>query len=174
MDGEMRRLKAIKPMSRAKLNTSRQTASSPFPERARRMSATVIILLALWSGGFGCLWCCASDLPDGRCDKRSAAMSHHMSPACSARRPCCEPTESNQHAAIQQSSQPAAAHCCPLGSHSNGPAAFPSSLYLHGLALTTIASPAPVAYTFDAPPLVFEAPPANKGSTYLRCCVLLI
>ncbi|MFL6214504.1 MAG: hypothetical protein ACJ74J_11500 [Blastocatellia bacterium] len=161
-------------MSKAKLNTSRQTASSPFPERARRMSATAIILLALWSGGFGCLWCCASDLPEGCCDKRSAAMSHHATPACSAHRRCCESTESNQYAAIQHSSQPAAAHCCPIGSHSNGPAAFPSPLYFQGQALTSAQWPAPVSYTVGAPPLVFEAPPANKGSTYLRCCVLLI
>ena len=35
-------------------------------------------------------------------------------------------------------------------------------------------SPAPVSFTVDAPPLIASAPPANKGSTYLRCCALLI
>lgn len=170
----MRRPKAIKTTSRAKLNRVRRTASSLFPERARRVSATAIVLLALWGGGFGCLWCCASDLPEGCCDTRSAATTHHATPACSAHRRCCEPTESNQHAAIEHSSQPAAAHCCPIGSHSNGTAAFPPSFYQQGQAPATAESPAPVAHTFDAPPLIFDAPPANKGSTYLRCCVLLI
>jgi hypothetical protein len=174
MDREMKRPKAIKILSRAKLNPVRRTASSRLTERARRVSAAAIILLALWSGGFGCLWCCASDLPEGCCDKRSAALSHHASPTCSAHRQCGDATESDQHAAIQQSSQTAAAHCCPIGSHANGPAAFPSSLYLQGQALTANASPAPVAYIVDAPPPVFAALPANKGSTYLRCCVLLI
>lgn len=170
----MKRPKAIKTLSKATLTIVRRTTSSPFPERARRVSATAVILLALWGGGFGCLWCCASDLPEGCCDKRSAVMSHHAAPVCSAQRRCDDATESNQHAAIQHSSQPAAAHCCPIGSHSSGPAAFPSSLYLQGQALTATASPAPVSFTVDAPPLVFGAPPANKGSTYLRCCVLLI
>jgi hypothetical protein len=174
MDGEMRRPKAIKTLSQATLNTVRRTTSSPFAKRARRVSAAAVILLALWGGGFGCLWCCASDLPEGCCDKRSAAMSHYTQPVCSSHRRCCDATESNQHAAIQHSSQTAAAHCCPIGSHANGPAAFPSSLYLQGQALTNVASPAPVSYTVDAPPLIFAAPPANKGSTYLRCCVLLI
>ena len=170
----MRRAKAIKTLSRGTLKIVRRTASSPFPERARRVSAAAIILLALWGGGFGCLWCCASDLPEGCCDKRSAAMVHHTAPACSERRLCCEPTESNQHAAIQKSSQTAAAHCCPIGSQSSGPAAFPSSLTLQGQALTASVTPAPVSFAFETPPLVFHTPPANKGSTYLRCCVLLI
>jgi hypothetical protein len=173
MDGEMRRPKSNQPAGSTKLSTSRRTASSPFPERARRVSATAIILLALWGGGFGCLWCCASDLPEGCCDKRSAVMARHA-PACSAHRRCCEPRGGNQHAAIQQSSQPAAAHCCPLGARSNGPAAFPSSQYRQALTVAINEPPAPVSFTVDAPPLIADVPPANKGSTYLRCCVLLI
>ncbi len=154
--------------------TSRSSRTSPFPERARRMSATAIILLALWGGGVGCLWCCASDLSKECCDKRSAATVHNMPQACSARRRCCESAESNQHAAIEQAPSSAAAHCCPIGAHTSGPAAFPSSQPLQALALTISQPPALVALTIEAPPFIFHPPPANKGSTYLRCCVFLI
>jgi hypothetical protein len=161
-------------VSAMRLKTSWGSGSSRFPERARRMSASAIILLALWSGGVGCLWCCASDLPKECCDKRGAATVHNLPQACSAHRRCCEPTESNQRAAINQAPSTAAAHCCPIGAHTSGPAAFPPSQQLEALALTISQSPAPVALTLDAPPFIFHPPPANKGSTYLRCCVFLI
>ncbi|MEN3335625.1 MAG: hypothetical protein V7641_4990 [Blastocatellia bacterium] len=168
------RPKAMKSMSTLRLKTSRVIDSSRLSEHARRVSATAIILFALWSGGFGCLWCCVSNLPEGCCDKRSAARIHNQEQACSAHRPCCESTESNQRAAIKDASQTAAAHCCPTGAHSSGPAVFPASQQRQALALTISHAPTPVAFTLAAPPLVSHAPPANKGSTYLRCCVLLI
>src|SRR5436309_12336658 len=146
MDGEMTQPKAMKSMTRLRLNTNWVPGSSRFPERARRVSATAIILLALWGGGFGCLWCCVSDLPEGCCNQRSAAMIHNQEQACLSHRPCCESTESNQRAAIKNASQSAAAHCCPIGSYTNGPAAFPPSQDRQALALTIIQSPAPVAF----------------------------
>ena len=170
----MRRPKTRSSVNAVRLKTSRASGSSRFPERARRMSATAIILLALWGGGVGCLWCCASDLPKECCDKRSAATVQNMARACSAHRRCCEPAESNQHAAIQQAPSSAAAHCCPIGAHTSGPAAFPLSQQLQALALTVSQPSAPVAFTIEAPPFIFHPLPANKGSTYLRCCVFLI
>ena len=174
MDGEMMRPKAVNLVSIKPLKTSRSSRTSPIPDRARRVSAIAIILLALWGGGVGCLWCCASDLPKECCDKRGGAMVHNLPPACSVHRHCCEPTESNQHAAIHQAPSSAGAHCCPIGAHTSGPAAFPSSQQLQALGLTITQPPAPVALTLAGPPFIFHPPPANKGSTYLRCCVFLI
>jgi hypothetical protein len=169
----MTRPKAMKSMSPLKLNTCRVRGSSRRPGRARRVGATAVIWFALWGGGFGCLWCCASDLPKGCCDQRSAALVHHAGQACSARRSDGESTESNQRAAIKNVTQSAAAHCCLIGAHTNGPAAFPPSPYRQALTAAIIASFTPVACALQAPS-VSDAPPANKGSTYLRCCVLLI
>jgi hypothetical protein len=174
MGGEMMRLKATTSVRRLRLKASRVLSSSPFPGRARRLSATAIILLALWSGGVGCLWCCASDLPKRGCDERSAAKAHHSQPACATRRRCCEPTESNRRAAIKEAPTSAAAHCCPIGAHASGPAIFPSSSSRQALALVAIAPSLPVAKAADTPRFVSDTQPANKGSTYLRCCVFLI
>src|SRR5581483_7924427 len=114
------------------------------------------------------------DLPKRGCDERSAAKAHHSQPACATRRRCCEPTESNRRAAIKEASTSAAAHCCPIGAHASGPAIFPSSSSRQALALTAIAASLPVAKAADTPRLVSDTQPANKGSTYLRCCVFLI
>jgi hypothetical protein len=173
MDGEMTRAKAIKSMSTSKLNPSRVRGSARLPGRARRVGTSALILFALWSGGFGCLWCCASDLPKGCCDQRNAAMVHHAGQACSAHRSCCEPTESHQRAAIKSDAQSAATPCCLIGADTNGPAAFPRSQYHQTLTAAITETFTPVAQAFAAP-LISGALPANKGSTYLRCCVLLI
>ena len=170
----MMRLNATTSVRGLRLKASRVLSSSPFPEWARRMSATAIILLALWSGGVGCLWCCASDLPKRCCDERSAAMAPHSQQACATRHRCSEPTKSNQRAAIKEGSSSAAAHCCPIGAHASGPAIFPSSSPRQALALVAIIPTLPVAFATDTPLFVSDTLPANKGSTYLRCCVLLI
>ena len=153
MDGEMTRLKATKSLS-------------------RRMSAAAVIMLALWSSGVGCLWCCASDLP-AMMNQPGTAMAPHRSQSCAARRRCCESTESNQRAAIRETSS-TADHCCPIGAHRSGPATLPLSSQRQALAVTGIAVTMPIAFTRAAPLLIADTPPTNKGSTYLRCCVFLI
>jgi hypothetical protein len=174
MKGEMMRPRALNPINRTRLKPGRGHGSSRFCRVARRVSAVALTLFVLWGGGFGCLWCCASDLPKGCCDKRGAAMVHKARQSCAAHRRCCESTESNQGAAIKEPSQTAAAHCCLIGAQSNGPAALPQSFNQAALAVTPGNRPAPGALRPQAPRTVAHAPPANKGSTHLRCCVLLI
>jgi hypothetical protein len=153
MDGEMTRAKAIKTVS-------------------RRLSAAAIIVLALWSSGFGCLWCCASEWP-AMMHQPGATMAQHRGPSCASRRRCCDPAQSKSGAAVSQTS-PTADHCCPIGAHRSGPATFPLASQRQALAVTGITQALPVVFTRAAPPPITDTPPANKGSTYLRCCVFLI
>ena len=170
----MTRPKALKLVSPARLNTSRVSDSSRFPERARRVSAVALTLFVLWGGGFACLWCCASDLPKGCCDKHSASVVHITKLPCASNRRSCEPPESNQHAAMKAASQPAATHCCLIGAHTNGPAALRHAFNQQLLAPAPNQPSASFTYTPAASPPICNALPTNKGSTYLRCCVLLI
>lgn len=153
MDGEMTRRKAMKTLS-------------------WRLGAAAIIVLALWGSGFGCLWCCASEWP-AMMHQPGAAMAHHNRPSCASRRRCCESTQNKSRAAVSETSS-TADYCCPIGAHKNGPATFPSSSQRQALAVTGIATVMPIIITRAAPPPVADTPPANKGSTYLRCCVFLI
>ena len=170
---EMTRPKALISVGTSRPNTSRVRGSSFSPERARQVIAAMIILLTLWGGGFGCLWCCASNMPDGCCDKRSAATVHDAKQSCVSHLRCCEPTEGDQLAALKHASQSTAAHCCLMGTQSDGPAALtpPFTQPTPGQAI----SPAPApSLSPPEPPPAPHTPPANRGSTYLRCGVLLI
>lgn len=163
-------LARLKESAASKIGSMR-ILSSPTGERSKRLAAIVLIL---WWGGLNCLTGCALSLPD------AAIESHCSMSGGDSEGDCCQSSARAQDSSTGQSigassRSTQSLSCCSLEAYA---ADVNRKLELvHGPAFIGMANwslPLPIGEQHTLQPLTrWERPPA-RGSTYLRCCVLLI
>ena len=128
-------------------------------------------VLMVWFSGFACFMGCelnASAAPAARGEASEAADSCPM-----ASRDCCQKPEGNLSASVETVPRHHAPSCCPLKGQTADPARKAGNL---DKPLAATESELSFALNFH-PTHKFspdDLPVANKGSTYLRCCVFRI
>lgn len=149
------------------------TSASPTARMIHRLAA---IALMLWLAGFGCFLGCemsVSAAPVGKAEASGVADSCPM-----ASHDCCEKDKKDKDDSAQ-SLEPThqstdSPSCCPLtGQFTSDPARKVRSA---DPPLAAVESGLSFASNLDRTPKLLSQKPlvSNKGSTYLRCCVLLI
>lgn len=144
-----------------------------------KIACLAIIILFLWSGGLGCLICCASAAIEARCASDDAisdplAFTLPATPQepC-AEHSCCKRSENNQ--GKEALSRPFDVKPCCL--HSDQPAVLavlPQPVDDRAIAPEIVVQSILFQTESHSPPVTTSAPVLSRGSTYLRCCVLLI
>jgi hypothetical protein len=135
----------------------------------KQINCLAVVLLMLWLSGFGCAFCCSTGLGNHCCS------SQQNSCATEVEADCCKPEK--QHRASTDgdaiSSLPDAG--CPL-LPSQAPSEFNQSKVTNLFAATLPVTPIISQLEMDkyAPVFTHALLSANRGSTYLRCCVFLI
>lgn len=148
-----------------------QILSLPTGERSKRLAAMVLIL---WWGGLNCLTGCALTMPD------TLVESHCSMSEGDAEGDCCQSSAREQDSSTGQSigassSSAPPLNCCSLEAYA---ADVNRKLDLaHGPTFIGVANWSAPLLTVEQhrpqPLTIWERPP-DRGSTYLRCCVLLI
>ena len=166
----MRILPGLKENSASKI-ASMRIPSSPTGERSKRLAA---IMLILWWGGLNCLTGCALTMPD------TPVESHCSMSGGDAEEDCCQSSARKQDSSTGQfigaSSRVAQSQsCCSLEAYAADVNRKPD-LVLGPTFIGVANRSAPLLIGEQhqpQPPTRWERPP-DRGSTYLRCCVLLI
>lgn len=135
----------------------------------RRLTA---LILVLWLAGLGCFIGCemnASAAPIAKAETYETADSCPM-----ASHDCCQSSEGNQPTSVETIPEHGnAPSCCPLTGQAADPARKVGNLDKPLAAIRN-----GLSFALDVHPvLIFSSknlPVANKGSTYLRCCVFRI
>lgn len=155
--------------------TSRATTQL---NRATSLRCLALIALVFWTGGAGCLLCCAGSLLGDDCHQDDR---HQYGPpttsgataetACGTHDRCGLRERGSESASV---SEPTVAPACCLLAGRPNPAAFPP---YHQAAVN--APQERVArtdlYGSAGPDVAFnDTAPRSRGSTYLVCCALLI
>jgi hypothetical protein len=166
LDSERTNLSALSGMSNH-LNHKRRTfQSARFSERKRKAGMLALVFILLWSSGISCALCCANEAPDGGSQAERASASRHA---------CCKPATSKARAAFTlTASATATTSCCLMGKHASGPAVLPQTVKHPASVAPIIQSPVEHSADLRLSPVTINAPPLNKGSTYLRGCAFLI
>lgn len=143
----------------------------PLRLRIKQISCLAVMLLTLWLGGIGCALCCSTGAGDHCCSSNQSACS--FSPeteddCCSLEKTQCASTKGSAISKLP------AAGCSLL------PNQTPVELRRSNVT-SLLATVLPVLHFLPQPEIderdpvfVNSVPPSNRGSTYLRCCVLLI
>jgi hypothetical protein len=142
-----------------------------FSPGLKKISGLAITVLTLWLGGFGCALCCATGINDLCC---APGQNSCCEPASSLS-DCCARAENQCASTTAYSiSQPPDASCPLLPSQepslrslSGAASLFAAALSVHQFAPKL--GPDIAIALYDS-----SVPPANRGSTYLRFCTLLI
>jgi hypothetical protein len=148
----------------------------------KKMGCFLALALMLWSIGVGCVVCCASYSSDSCCVSQ-VDISHPSLPFVSAtpkayseKHSCCKKPGYSQGKSVEE----ATSHpmdlgpCCLSDSGANGPAPLPHILRDSEISLGIAEQPVLFESGFQSLLLHTRAPVPDRGSTYLRCCVLLI
>jgi hypothetical protein len=131
--------------------------------------------LALWIGGFGCLFGC-------RMSASAAGGGEMQMPATSESRQamghgCCHAGKKDQHAASASldvnTTLDAEASPCPFSTPAADSGRKVGIESVAAIPAQQARPPAPPAHVLFDPP-VNRARPPDRGGTYLRCCVFLI
>jgi hypothetical protein len=133
----------------------------------RRLAA-----LVLWLAGFGCFMGCEMNASAAPAAKEEASETADSCPMAS--RDCCQQPEGNDPAFVEaipeHRNSPA---CCPLTGQAADPARKAGNLDT-----PLAATGSSLSFALNVRPVVKFSPNillvANKGSTYLRCCVFRI
>jgi len=135
----------------------------------KKTNCLAIVVLTLWLNGFGCALCCSTGVVDSCCTT-AQNQGHHASA-----NDCCKKAGEPGVAPRSSSFSPSPDAGCSLL-----PKQTPSVLRLSS-ATSLFADALPVyrvspKLDIAAPDPIYGRPalPANRGSTYLGCCVLLI
>ena len=141
--------------------------------RGTRLRCLALITLVLWTGGAGCLLCCAGSLIGEDCHKFGPPSSSGATAetAC-ASHDCCALDESGSESATV--SEPTVAPACCLLAGRPNPAAFPRYHQVAGLLLQERVTSPELHGSTEPVDVLPDAAPRNRGSTYLFCCVFLI
>lgn len=144
----------------------------------KRSACVVTLALMLWGGGVGCLACWASAAADlccasaGSIAKQSAHTSQMASQQSCPKNSCCKQPKNN--GSNEAFSEPLDLKPCCLHNDPAEPATLRQRADGGAFAARIIQQPIAFEADLRRPPLTFHAPVLNRGSTYLRCCVLLI
>ena len=140
---------------------------------ATKLRCLALIALVLWTGGAGCLLCCAGSLIGDYWHEFGPPLSSGATAeaACGSHDCCALRERGSKSASV---SEPiVAARCCLLAGRPN-PAAFPR---YHQVAVSLLQelvnSPEPCGST-EPSAVLNNTAPHNRSSTYLFCCALLI
>jgi len=133
----------------------------------KKLICNGVTALVLWLSGAGCALCCFA----------GAASSYWLGEmscgqAASGDDSCCKTASRNSETDHSDSISECIIQCPLLAKHIEGVIAPNHSVPIFG-ALNSV----PAVLGTDASrqsPHQVKTPPANRGSTYLRCCVLLI
>jgi hypothetical protein len=145
---------------------------APASQTARMIRRLAALALVLWLAGFGCFMGCEMNASAAPAVQGEASETADSCPMAS--RDCCQKPAGNQTAAVEtipeHRNSPA---CCPLTGQAADPARKAGNL---DAPLAATESNRSFAINFH---LVLQFSPdylpvANKGSTYLRCCVFRI
>src|SRR5262249_23440165 len=142
----------------------------------QRTASSLLTALILWLCGSGCVLCCSADVLRGCCMIQMTACSREPSPTahrCTA--DCCTEDRQLSTESDQAICDFGVGSCPLLGKQINGLVSRSSSLHSAD-SRTTIAGSSRRLFGSE-PGARAHQPPirvANRGSTYLRCCVLLI
>jgi hypothetical protein len=145
---------------------------SPLPSAVfKKVSCLAIVALMLWLGGFGCALCCSTGTTDLCCTGEQSTCSGPASQVSD----CCKRAGEQCAASNTDSiSQPPDGSCSLLPNQAASILTVSSSTSLFAAAIQHhqfIPKPDIDAHT---PVYARSLLLANRGSTYLRCCVLLI
>lgn len=145
--------------------------SSLTGELSKRLAAIVLIL---WWGGLNCLTGCALTLPD------TAVESHCSMSGGDAEGDCCQSSAPEQDSATGQSigasSRSAdSLSCCSLEVYTADVSRKSDLVHRPTfIGMASWSAPLLIGQPHRPQPLTRWERPPDRGSTYLRCCVLLI
>jgi hypothetical protein len=143
-----------------------------------KLGCLAVVTLMLWSEGFGRLPCCASEAEDLAChnsSRRAASVAALSSEASCAEHSCCKQLDEARGMIFRAGARiPAGMKtCCQLKGGRFGPAALPQSVCIVQPSIgggQTLS----LSVGLNVLPLLLRTSVPDRGSTYLRCCVLLI
>jgi hypothetical protein len=145
------------------MNRNRATNKS-----GQSAACLAIVMVLLWLGGVGCVTCCAIDALVGCC----TSLEMSCGPSQSSDDNCCKASKTHSSANEYSISRRNGVGCSLLPKEVEGllDRSDLATTYLGALPVQPLISidgrPSPGFSRFESP--------ANRGSTYLRCCVLLI
>lgn len=145
--------------------------STLFSAVFKKVSCLAITVLTLWLEGFGCAFCCSTGTTDLCCTSKQSSCNQQASPVSD----CCKQA-SGQYAAgsTDSMSRPPDRGCSLLPNQA-------ASILTASSVISLLAAPIQNHHFIPKPEIDAHNPasarpllPANRGSTHLRCCVLLI
>jgi hypothetical protein len=137
----------------------------------KKFSCLAIVMLTFWLGGVGCALCCSTGVTEQCCPGEQDSCNDpatRESDCCSQAKTECAQSNTDSITQTPDSS------CSLLPNHT------PSLLSASSDKTFIAAVTQPYQFSpkleldITAPQYVSSMLPANRGSTYLRCCVLLI
>ena len=133
----------------------------------RRIGSLAIVVLTLWLGGFGCALCCSTGVTELCCTDNQTS--------CSNQDLCCKQASKQCAESLADSiSKPGGESCPLLPSQTASFVTQSSSTSLFAAVIPTHQFVPKLELDAQMPLNISSMLPANRGSTYLRCCVLLI
>ena len=152
-----------------------------FSRLEKRVSFLILASLLLFVCRFGCVACFAFISEESCCREQAASKSddceaHQSKEDTQARHSCCNEAELRDRAALNENgAEPSCPMACCLAATRNpAPATLPAIVKDWSDGARQAETPA-VFCLYDRLSPVYDKPsPASRGSTYLRCCVLLI
>ncbi|HET9532783.1 MAG TPA: hypothetical protein VFQ92_20680 [Blastocatellia bacterium] len=140
---------------------------------ANKIASFTILALIFWGGGVGCVVCCAADSSEdvcGRVDSSDVDALDATGHSCCVK-PASDPSEGPDAFLTYL---PLVKPCCVHQAALYGPAVIPQP----GQSGPAIIKAARPSFAIEIEPRASNEldpiRPADKGGTYLRCCVLLI
>lgn len=145
---------------------------APASQTARMIRRLTALALVLWLAGFGCFMGCEMNASVAPAAKGVASETADSCPMAS--HDCCQSPEGDHPAAVETIPEHRnSPSCCPL----TGQAADPARK-VGNLDRPLVATGNGLSFALNVRPVLkFSSnnlPVANKGSTYLRCCVFRI
>jgi hypothetical protein len=142
----------------------------PLSSGLKQISCLAVVLLTLWLNGFGCVLCCSTGLGDHCCSSEQSTCS----PSSETEDDCCESEKKQYDSTEAYISKLPDVGCSLLPSQA--PTEFRR---LNATSLVSAVLPVthflPQLETSERTPVsAISSLPANRGSTYLRCCTFLI
>jgi hypothetical protein len=144
---------------------------APLRTELKKLSCLAVTLITLWLSGFGCSLCCSTGAGNHCCTGKTTSCSS----SSEVEADCCKSEKKHCAASASFSVSNLTDPTCSLL-----PSQMPGE-FNRLSATNLVAAVVPVIHfsppsEMDKHTLVFTGPalPANRGSTYLRCCVFLI
>lgn len=146
-----------------------------------RANACVALSALLWSGSLFCLVCCASKASgccsrDGIVGPVAIDSARPVNEPAYARHGCCKQRREGQNDARNKRSSNSKdkQRCCWHEPQTSSQSPLTQSFDDGGIASTQTSQPAETRSSAQWPEFIWRASVTNRGSTYLRCRVLLI